>query len=133
MTTMQWIGCAIGALVVLTRLPAVLWPGPYRKVLLDAFARSGTGRVRALGAFLWLLAVTVVVLEMRLLTLLQSVLLVLAVLFAAGGTMALANPDGYRRLTESTLGRMPDWALRCAAAGGVAFGAWLLYLSLTGA
>lgn len=133
MTTMQWIALSLGILLLATRLPALIWPGPYRRKVLDVLQRSGPTLIRGLGVFLWLLVVTVVVLVMRTLTLLQGVLLVLAILFAAGGTIAIGHPDGYRRMGETVLSRMPDWALRVAALVGIALGGWLVYLSLTGA
>ena len=133
MTTIQWIALSIGVLLLATRLPALIWPGPYRRTVLDLLQGSGPTLIRALGAFLWVLVVTVVVLLMRTLTLLQSVLLVMAILFAAAGAVAITHPDGYRRFSESMLSGMPDWALRAASLVGVALGAWLVYLALTGA
>mgnify|MGYP000030864129 CR=1 FL=1 len=132
MTTMQWIALSIGVLVLATRLPALIWPGPYRRTVLDILQGSGPNAIRALGGFLWVLVVTVVVLVMRTLTLLQGVLLVLAIAFAAAGAVAITHPEGYRRFSTSLLTRMPDWALRLAAAVGVVLGSWLVYLSLTG-
>ena len=35
MTTMQWIALSIGILLLATRLPALIWPGPYRRKVLD--------------------------------------------------------------------------------------------------
>ncbi|MEW6268268.1 MAG: hypothetical protein AB1689_03100 [Thermodesulfobacteriota bacterium] len=133
MRTTEWIALAIGVLLLATRFPALVWPSPYRERVLAILGRSGPGPIRALGAFLWVLVVTVVVLVLRTLTLLQGVLLVLAILLAATGAVALTHPEGYRRFSESLLARTPDWALRLGAAVGVALGAWLVYLSLTGA
>ncbi|HEY8514413.1 MAG TPA: hypothetical protein VIS07_02755 [Candidatus Binatia bacterium] len=131
MTTIEWIALAIGVLLLATRIPALLWPSPYRTRVLAILERSGPGLIRALGAFLWVLVVTVVVLVLRTLTLLQGVLLVLAILFAAAGAVALTHPDGYRRMSERLLGGMPDWGLRLGALVGVGLGSWLVYLSLT--
>ena len=132
MTTMQWIALSIGVLLLATRLPALVWPERYRRTVLDILHATGPGMIRVLGGFLWLLVVTVVALVMRTLTLLQGVLLVLAIAFAAAGAVAITYPEGYRRFSTGLLTRMPDWALRCAAAVGVALGSWLAYLSLTG-
>jgi uncharacterized protein YjeT (DUF2065 family) len=132
MTTMQWIALSIGVLVLATRLPAVIWPSSYRRTVLDLLHDSSPNVIRALGGFLWVLVVTVVVLVLRTLTVLQGVLLVLAIAFAAGGTVAVTHPEGYRRFSSGLLTRMPDWALRSAALVGVALGGWLVYLSLTG-
>ena len=61
---------------------------------------------------------------MRTLTLLQGALLVLAILFAAGGTIAIGHPDGYRRMGETVLracptGRCgsPPWSASRSAGG----------------
>lgn len=132
MTTIQWIALSIGVLLLVTRLPALIWPGPYRRTLLDILQGSGPGLIRALGAFLWVLVITVVVLLMRTLTLLQSVLLVMAILFAAAGAIALTHPDGYRRLAETVLSRTPDLAMRALSLVGIALGGWLVYLATTG-
>jgi hypothetical protein len=132
MTTTQWIAFSIGVLLLVTRLPALIWPGPYRRKALDILQGSGSGLIRALGAFFWVLVVTVIVLVMRTLTLLQSVLLVLAVLLAAAGAVALMHPEGYRQLSTRLLSGSPEWALRLAAVVGVALGGWLVYLSVRG-
>ena len=130
MTTMQWIAFTIGLLLLATRLPALIWPGPYRRTVLDILQRSGRTLIRALGAFLLLLVLTIAALLLRTLTLLQGVLLLLAILCAGAGAVAITQPDGYRLFSERLLARLPDWALRCAAAFGVALGGWLVYLSL---
>jgi hypothetical protein len=57
----------------------------------------------------------------------------LAIAFAGAGAVALTHPDGDRLLSERLLARSPDWALRCAAAVGVARGAWLVDPSSTSA
>src|SRR5258708_2177859 len=75
MTTMQWIAFSIGLLLLATRLPALIWPGPYRRTVLDILQGSGRTLIRALGGFLLLLVVTVVVLLLRTLTLLQALAL----------------------------------------------------------
>jgi len=130
MSAMQWIGLLIGLLVLATRLPAVIWPGPYRERVRSFLLKSGPGTVRALGAFLWVVVVAIVVLVVGRLSLLEAVLLILSLLFAASGAIALFAPDAYRRSSEAFLSRLPDWALRAAGVVGVALGVWIVVLSL---
>jgi hypothetical protein len=132
MSTMQWIGVTIGGLILLTRLPAIIWPGPYRERIRGILEGSGPTGIRSVGAFLWVLVVAVVVLVLDQLSLLEGVLLILAVLFAAAGAVALFAPADYRRFAVGVLGRTPDWAARVGGVVGVALGAWIMFLSWRG-
>jgi uncharacterized protein YjeT (DUF2065 family) len=130
MSGMQRIGLVIGLLVLATRLPAVIWPGPYRQRMRGFLLQSGPGVVRAHGAFLWAVVAAIVVLVLDRLSLLEAVLLILSLIFAATGAIALFAPDGYRRFGEAFLAEFPDWAFRAAGLVGVALGTWIIVLSL---
>jgi hypothetical protein len=132
MSTTQWIGVTIGLLILAARLPAVIWPGAYRDGLRAFLEGSGPGAIRALGAFLWAVVVTIVVLVLGRLSLLEAVLLVVAVLSTAAGAIAVFAPDRYQQFSVGLLGRMPDWAARLGGLLGVALGAWILVLSWRG-
>jgi hypothetical protein len=130
MTTMERIGLGVGIFIAAARLPAVFWPEAYvrgvRSLVLDRPLV-----VRAIGGLLLALAATVVVLVAQTLTTFQAVMLVLAVLFVAGGIAMLLFTDGYRAFSERLLAGMPLVGVRLGGVLGVAVGAGLVFLSLS--
>jgi hypothetical protein len=130
MTTMEKLGLAIGILIALLRLPAIFWPAAYVRAVRSMILERPLV-VRALGALLLLFAGTIVILVAQTLTLFQAVMLVVAVLFVAGGTVMLAFTDGYRALTERIVAALPDVAVRIGGVVGVALGLWIVALSFS--
>jgi hypothetical protein len=130
MTTLQWIGVVLGLLVICTRLPGALWPEAWTAwVRRHLLARAGA--MRALGALLVLSALVILVLIVKTLSLQQAVMLVLAVMLAAGGMISLLFPDAQRRFADEFLRRMSPLGIRVLSWIGVAFGLWIVYLSLS--
>jgi hypothetical protein len=129
MTSMQWIGLIVGAMVLLSRLPGVIWPGPWVRQVRALVARPAA--VRTLGVVLLVLAAVVVVLLPHTLSFFQTVMLVVAVVCVGGGIVTLFFPDAYRALTDRVLSAMPLPVVRVAAGLGSALGVWIIYLSLT--
>jgi len=130
MTTMEKLGLGIGLLIALVRLPAVFWPTAYVRTVRSVVLEQPFV-VRALGALLLLFAATIVVLVAQTLTLFQALMLVIAVLFVAGGMAMLAFTEGYRAFAERIAGALPDVAVRLAGVVGVALGIWIVVLSLS--
>lgn len=130
MTTMQKIGLGIGILIALGRLPAIFWPDGYIRGI-----RSGILErpliVRALGVLLLGFAVAIVSLVAQTLTLFQTVMLVIALLFVAGGMAMLVFTDGYRAFTERIAGALPSLVVRLGGVVGVGVGIWIVVLSLS--
>jgi hypothetical protein len=129
MTSMQWIGLMVGLLVLLSRLPGVIWPGPWVNGVRSLLAR--TAAVRTLGVVLLVLAGVVVVLLTSTLTFYQTVMLVVAVTCVGGGIVTLFFPAAYRAFADDILSAMPLPAVRVATGVGSALGLWIIYLSLT--
>jgi hypothetical protein len=130
MTTMEKIGLGIGTLIVLLRLPAIVWPEAYVRGIRSMILEKPLV-VRTLGALLLLVAATIVALVAETLTLFQAVMLVVAVLLFGGGMAMLMFTDGYRAFSERVIGALPDAGVRLGGVVGVALGIWIVVLSLS--
>jgi uncharacterized protein YjeT (DUF2065 family) len=130
MTTLQWVGIALGLVVVGTRLPGAFWPEAWT-AWVRAHLLAQPGVVRTFGGFLVLGAIVILVLIVKTLSAQQAVMLVLAVLLAASGVVSLLFPDEYRRFADGVLGRLPPGIVRAVSVGGAVFGLWIVYLSLS--
>lgn len=130
MTTLQWVGLILGLLVIAIRLPGILWPRPYMDKALGII-EAGPTTLRVLGAVLWGFAVVIVALLAKTLSVLQIVLLVMAVLFVLGGGMIVLTPEVYQRFARRIAEGMPDPVIRLVCLVAVVFGSWLVYLSVT--
>jgi uncharacterized protein YjeT (DUF2065 family) len=130
MTTMQWIGLAVGALIVLLRFPGIAWPDAYKRFALGVLERT-PHVARAIGAVLWVIAISILVLVAGTLTMLQVVMLVVAVLFVIVGVVLVLFPDAYRAFAQRTLNWLPLVGVRIACGVAVALGFWIVYLSLS--
>lgn len=130
MTLMERLGLGIGLAIVLLRLPAIFWPAGYVRAV-RATVIDKPLVTRAVGALLLGCAVTIVALVAQTLTLFQAVMLIVAVLFVAGGFAMLAFTDGYRAFAERVLAALPHVGVRVAGALGVALGLWIVVLSLS--
>ena len=129
MTSMQWIGLIVGALVLLSRLPGVFWPERWVAAVHALLARPAA--VRTLGIVLLVLASVVVVLLTNTLTFFQTVMLVVAVACVGGGIVTLLFPEAYRSFSVRLLAATPLPMVRVTTALGSALGVWIIYLSLT--
>ena len=132
MTPLQWIALALGLLIIVTRVPIVIWPERSLGWLLAALARSPRAIFRGWGAFVAIVALAIVWTVAQPLSLLEQVMVVLAVLFAGFGVVALLFPESFQRFVEQIWSGVPPRVIRVAAGVGVAFGGWLVYLSLSG-
>lgn len=130
MTTMEKIGLGIGILIALVRFPAIVWPEAYVRGMRSMVLEKPLV-VRALGAVLLLFAATIVTLVAQTLTLFQTVMLVVAILFVGGGVAMLVFTDGYRAFGDRLVGALPDLAVRLGGVVGVALGIWIVVLSLS--
>ena len=81
MTPLQWIGLALGLLIVVTRVPLLIWPEPILGWWLTTLARNPRVILRSWGAFLGLLALAIGLTLTSPLSVLEQVMAVLAVLF----------------------------------------------------
>lgn len=130
LTLLQWIGLVVGSLIIIARVPGVLWPEEYRRRI-QALIQGSPAVFKGLGVFLWIVALATFVLVAKTLTLLQALMMVLAVLFVVGGVVMIFFPAAYQRVAERVLGAMPQAGVRAACGLGVLFGVWVVYLSLT--
>jgi hypothetical protein len=129
MTTLQWIGLMLGVLIVLTRLPMVIWPEAARRFLLRLLDRGGPRIMRGMGVFFWIVAAAILLTVLPPWSLLEQVMLALAALFSVGGVAWVLFPGACRQFAEQILDDAP--LIRAAATVAVALGAWLISLSLS--
>ncbi|MCA9774173.1 MAG: hypothetical protein KC466_17280, partial [Myxococcales bacterium] len=72
-----------------------------------------------------------VLLLAKTLSVLQIVLLVMAVLFVLGGGFVVLTPEVYQGFARRIVQGMPEPVVRLVCLVAVVFGAWLVYLSVT--
>lgn len=132
MSALQWIGLGLGLLIIVTRLPLVIWPERILGWLLDVLARSPRVVLRGWGAFASALALAIAGTVEPPLSLLEGVMGVLAVLFAGVGAACMLFPESAQKFVAQIWGDVPPRVVRTAGAIGVVFGAWLVSLSLSG-
>jgi hypothetical protein len=130
-TPLQWIGLTLGLLIVVTRLPLLIWPEPILGWLLAALARNPRVILRSWGAFLCLLALAIGLTIASPLSVLEQVMALLAALFVGFGVVSLLFPESTQQFVEQIWGGVAPRVVRTAAGIGVGFGVWLAYLSLS--
>ncbi len=126
MTALQWIGLVLGLLIVVTRVPGVIWPGPAGNYVLGLMARRGF--LRSVSVVLLLVAFAIALATNEPLSLFEYVMLVMAGLLALGGLIWLVFPQAVRGFAEQVLDE--EAFIRFGGAVGVVFGCWLSYLSV---
>jgi uncharacterized protein YjeT (DUF2065 family) len=126
MTALQWIGLIVGLVIVATRLPMVIWPGPMGDRILGLIARRGF--VRSFSVVPLVVAFAIARTTTQPLSLFEYVLLVLAVLWVLGGLTWLVFPQAVRSIAEQLFKK--EAFVRYSGAAAVVFGCWLTYLSL---
>jgi hypothetical protein len=126
MTALQWIGLGVGLLIVVTRLPMVIWPGPIGDRISALFELTLV--LTSVGVCLWVLAFAIALNVARPLSLLEGVMLVLAMLTAANGAVFLFHPAAVPGLAKQLSGE--PLYMRVSAGVSVIFGCWLITLSL---
>ena len=131
MSTLDWIALILGALIVVTRIPALLWPERTRKIALSWLELLQGGRWRFVGAILITIAIVVTLLLIETMPLINSVLLVISLLLAAAGACGLAFPQPSALFARGAWERMPPLLIRCSGAIAIALGTWLIALALT--
>jgi hypothetical protein len=132
MTPLQWIGLALGLLIIVTRVPLVVWPEPILGWLLDALARNPRVILRSWGVFACLLALAIGLSIASPLSVLEQVMAVLAVLFVGVGVAGVLFPESTQRFVAQIWEGVAPRVVRAAAGIGVLFGVWLVSLSLGG-
>lgn len=130
MTTMEKLGLGIGILIALLRLPAIFWPAAYARAVRTLILEKAFV-VRLLGALLLLIAATIIVLVAQTLTLFQTVMLIVAILFVASAMAMLVFTDRYRAFGDRVVGGLGDVGVRIGGLIGVAVGIWIVVLSLS--
>ena len=131
MSTLDWAALVLGALIVVTRVPALLWPERTREIALSWLVRLEGGRWRVVGVILVAIAIVIALLLIQTMPLINSALLVISLLLAAAGVCGLAFPQPSALFARGAWERMPPLMIRCSGAIAVAIGIWLIALALT--
>ncbi len=124
------MGFGVGSLMVATRLPVVIWPEPYRDRIL-ALLREGGAFLRGVAVALLVMAGGIAWTTAEPFSLLERVLQVLALFFVVGGMMLLVFRESFRLFAEQIWSDIPSRVLRVGGSAVVAFGGWLIYLSIS--
>ncbi len=131
MSTLDWTALILGTLIVVTRIPALLWPDRTREIALSLLDRLEGRQWRFVGVILIAIAIVITVLLIQTMPLIDSALLVISLLLAGAGACGLAFPQPSVRFARGALERMPPLLIRCSGALAIALGTWLIVLALT--
>ncbi len=131
MSTLDWIALVLGALIVVTRIPALLWPERTRELALSWLERLKGGQWRFVGVILVAMAIVITLLLIQTMPLINSALLVISVLLAATGVCGIAFPQPSAVFARGIWERMPPLMIRCSGAVAIAIGTCLIVLALT--
>ena len=131
MSTLDWIALILGALIVATRIPALLWPERTREITLSWLERLEGRQWRFVGALLVAMAVVIGLLLIETMPLINSILLVISVLLGGAGACGLAFLQPSAIFARGMWERMPPLLIRCWGAVAIALGIWLIALALT--
>ena len=126
MSILQWVGLLMGLLIVLTRLPMFIWPGPTGERIVALFARRGV--LRSWGALLLAVALTITLAAAEPFSLFEWVMLIVAVGMGIAGVISVVSPESALSLVQQVF--KEEEFVRFGALVGMAFGTWLIYLSL---
>lgn len=131
MSTLDWIALILGALIVVIRIPALLWPDRTREISLSLLDRLGSRQWRFIGVILIAIAIVITLLLIQTMPLINSALLLISLLLAATGACGLAFPQPSVRFARGIWERMPPLLIRCWGALAIALGICLIALALT--
>ena len=131
MSTLDWIALVLGALIVVTRIPALLRPERTREIALSLLDRLEGRRWRFVGVILIAMAIVITLLLIQTMPVINSALLVISLLLAAAGACGLAFPQPSERFARGIWERMPPLLIRCSGAISIALGALLIVLALS--
>ena len=131
MSTLDWVALILGTLIVVTRIPALLWPDRTREIALSLLDRLEGRQWRFVGVILIAIAIVITVLLIQTMPLIDSALLVISLLLAGAGACGLAFPQPSVRFARGAWERMPQLLIRCSGALAIALGPWLIVLALT--
>jgi hypothetical protein len=131
MSTLDWTALILGTLIVVTRIPALLWPDRTREIALSLLDRLEGRQWRFVGVILIAIAIVITVLLIQTMPLIDSALLVISLLLAGAGACGLAFPQPSVRFARGALERMPPLLIRCSGVLAIALGTWLIVLALT--
>jgi hypothetical protein len=130
MSTLDWIALILGALIVVTRIPALLWPERTREIALSLLDRLEGRQWRFVGALLVAIAIVITLLLIQTMPLINSALLVISLLLAVAGACGLAFPQPSERFARGLWEHMPPLLIRCSGVIAIALGVWLIALAL---
>ena len=131
MSTLDWIALILGALIVATRIPALLWPERTREFAVSWLERLEGGQWRFVGVLFIVIAIVITLLLIETMPLINSVLLVMSLALAGAGACGLAFPQPSAVFARGMWQRMPSLLIRCSGAIAIAIGIWLIALALT--
>ena len=85
MSTLDWVALILGTLIVVIRIPALLWPDRTREITLSLLDRLEGHQWRFVGVIIIAIAIVITVLLIQTMPLIDSALLVISLLLAGAG------------------------------------------------
>ncbi|MFH0926352.1 MAG: hypothetical protein V1872_12125 [bacterium] len=127
MYQLNLLALVIGIIIVITRLPTVIWP-EQASHLCDRFL-SKLYLLRTIGIILFGAGSYIIYLLLRKSNLLDMTMIVIGVFWLLIGIWVIVKPEGYQRYGKYLLGRS-EFTIRLLSLLLVVFGIFLIFLAV---
>lgn len=129
MAPINIIAILLGVIIIITRLPGIIWPKNMREFVFKFLEK--TYAIKLTGLLLFILSIIIFSLFLKDRTLLEIVIVILGLIWLPLGIMIFFYPDLYRNLGQKVMGKSLT-RLRVLYMIGCFFGLLLVLLGLFG-
>jgi hypothetical protein len=127
MVSLEDIGLFVGILIILTRLPGLIWPEKCRNISLKFIQIPNL--IRITGVFAFILSIFILYTILRNMNPLEIILVIIGFLWFVSGIIIIYKPSFYEKLSKLILGESL-LRFRILAGLGTLIGASLLGLGI---
>ncbi|HUU50785.1 MAG TPA: hypothetical protein VMW81_07485 [Nitrospinota bacterium] len=129
MAPINIIAIVLGMIIVITRLPGIIWPKNMREFIFKFL--ENTYAIKLTGLFLFILSLIIFFLFLKERTIVEMIIIILGLIWLPLGIMIFFYPDLYRNLGQKVMGKSLT-RIRVLCSIGCFFGLLLILLGLFG-